>query len=292
MKIVVTGAAGFVGSKLVVELANNGIVKEVIAYDNLSAGSFDYLFNNFAGKSKVKVVLGDILDGRALDRAFSCSDAVIHAASIKMAADPHQFDQVNCWGTAEVVAAFERCGASRLISVGRISVFGSANDSDNLKPNPSTPYEWSLVRGEEHVMRLVKAGKATILRLGEICGVTPSNMMSSGINTLVFKAAIGEKLDVLGNGNQQINITCVESVPEVVGSILAGNIGCSTYNLIDGTLTTLELVDAIKAEYPDLEVIFLSHHYESAGITIPRSAELPVAKDISTTILKIKQALE
>ncbi|WP_047447999.1 NAD-dependent epimerase/dehydratase family protein [Alistipes sp. ZOR0009] len=292
MKVVITGAAGFVGSLLVVELAKNRNVHEVVAYDNLSSGSFDYLFSSFEGKSKVRVVLGDILDGRSLDAACLGADVVVHSANIKLAADPHQFDQVNCWGTAEVVAAFERSKASKLLMVSSIAIFGTVNNADDLKPNPASPYEWSLLRAEEHVMRLVKQERAVILRLGDLCGVVPSRMASSRINSLVFRAAIGDKLDIFGSGDAVVNITDAESVAAEVNCFLEGKLKSGAYNLVDYTLSSLELVDSIRNEYPELEVIFVSHHYDSKGIPVAKSGELCSSSgEISAAIKKIKKAL-
>ena len=71
--------------------------------------------------------------------------------------DPHFYEQVNHWGTAEVVYAEEESNVEKFIYLSSTSVYGTeatlANES--TLPSPQTFYGISKLRGEEHVNRLM-----------------------------------------------------------------------------------------------------------------------------------------
>ena len=122
-------------------------VKEVIVYDNLSKAHYNFfLGNTYSNREKIKAIQGDILDSRQLKKIMKDVDVVIHLAAIVTTpfanTDPHFYEQVNHWGTAEVVYAAEESDLKKFIYLSSTSVYGASDSMSNEEttPAPSTFY--------------------------------------------------------------------------------------------------------------------------------------------------------
>ena len=107
MKVLVTGAAGYVGWSVIHALAASPDVSEIVVYDNFIRGNYGLVLGDKpAGSTLIRIVVDDILNSRALKKAMADIDCVAHLAAIAPSPysddNPHTFDQVNHWGTAEV----------------------------------------------------------------------------------------------------------------------------------------------------------------------------------------------
>src|SRR5574339_285303 len=110
MKVLVTGGAGYIGTELVHLLLANPEDEQIIIYDNLSRPNYNaFLGTRLANPAKVSFVKGELLDSRALRKVLKGVDAVYHlAAKVSTpfaTAEAHSYEQVNHWGTAELVYA-------------------------------------------------------------------------------------------------------------------------------------------------------------------------------------------
>ncbi|HSZ73114.1 MAG TPA: NAD-dependent epimerase/dehydratase family protein, partial [Cytophagaceae bacterium] len=146
MKVLVTGGAGYIGSQLVQTLAYNSSVEKIVVYDNLTRDNFSFFLNHqkIAG-NKISFVHGDILDTRKLRKALIDIDVVYHLAARVSTpfsnTDSHFYEQVNHWGTAELVYAVEESKTvKQLVYLSSTSVYGSSKEevSEETLPNPKT----------------------------------------------------------------------------------------------------------------------------------------------------------
>jgi UDP-glucose 4-epimerase len=72
-----------------------------------------------------------------------------------ISSDSHVYEQVNHWGTAELVYAVEESNVKKFIYTSSSGVYGSSSGAvdETTIPNPKTFYAISKLRGEEHVRR-------------------------------------------------------------------------------------------------------------------------------------------
>jgi dTDP-L-rhamnose 4-epimerase len=140
MRVLVTGAAGFIGSHVVEALMLDG--HEVRGLDLLDPAVHTtrpgYLPGDF------ELVVGDVRDPAALDRCLAGVDAVCHQAAMVghgvAVADLPAFAGINGCGTAELLAAMARAGVDRLALASSMVVYGEGAyrcaDHGPLRPPP------------------------------------------------------------------------------------------------------------------------------------------------------------
>jgi uncharacterized protein YbjT (DUF2867 family) len=111
MKVLVTGASGFIGQALVPRLASRG--HEVRALARHAEG--------VAARPHVEPFRGDLLDPASLERAAEGMDAIVHLACATGIAHNAQVRRVNVDGTRALLDAAQRHNVRRFVFVSTIS---------------------------------------------------------------------------------------------------------------------------------------------------------------------------
>ena len=271
MNVLVTGGAGYVGTELVLRLASNPEVSKVVVYDNLSRENYNLFINatKQVSKDKIQFEFGDLLDTRKIKKVLSGIDVVYHLAARASTpfanTDSHLFEQVNHWGTAELVYAIEEIQTvKKMIYVSSCSVYGSGKEliDESTIVNPKTIYGVSKMRGEEHVVRLGTKMNAVIIRLGNVYGYSSSMRFDAVINKFMFESHYKNRISIHGNGRQSRSFIHVEKAVDSLEAILTKDIPSDIYNLTERNLEIYDLIDEVKDLYPSLEFIFINQHLE------------------------------
>ena len=271
MNVLVTGGAGYVGTELVLKLAENPIVSKIVVYDNLSRENYNLFINatKQISTDKIHFEFGDLLDTRKIKKVLKDIDVVYHLAARASTpfanTDSHLFEQVNHWGTAELVYAIEELQTvKKLIYVSSCSVYGSGKEmiDENTIVNPKTIYGISKMRGEDHVSRLGSKMNAIIIRLGNVYGYSASMRFDAVINKFMFEAHYKNRISIHGNGRQSRAFIHVNKVADSLQAILTNDIPSDIYNLTERNLEIYDLIDEVKDLYPSLEFIFINQHLE------------------------------
>jgi UDP-glucose 4-epimerase len=267
MKVFVTGGAGYIGTELISQLIANPEVKEVVIYDNLSRLNFNmFLGLRLQHYRKISFIKGELLDSRSLRKSLKGVDTVYHlAAKVTTpfaSSDAHMYEQVNHWGTAELVYAIEESNVKRFIYTSSTGVYGSSHDAvdENSALNPQTPYAVSKLRGEEHVRRLTDKIDTYIIRCGNAYGYSKSMRFDAVINKFVFEANFDKIISIQGDGKQSRSFIHVDLLAKALNNLLTAPLGSGTYNLVERSLKVIDIVDALKELIPPLEFIFINQH--------------------------------
>lgn len=281
MKVIVFGGAGYIGTELVSQLEKRDDVNEIIVYDNLSRSNYNlFLGPGFDHRDKIRFVKGELLDSRGLRKVLEGADVVYHLAAKVTTpfanTDPHFFEQVNHWGTAELVYAIEESDVSKVIYTSSTGVYGSSRKEADEKelPNPRTFYGTSKLRGEEHVSRLSDQRETFIIRCGNVYGFNPSMRFDAVINKFVFEANFNRQVQIHGDGRQHRAFVHIRNVAAGLSRLLDGKVSSGTYNLVDRNISVLDIVDNLKMLIPELEFIFINQHLKLRELKVRRDEQL------------------
>jgi nucleoside-diphosphate-sugar epimerase len=197
MRILVTGATGFLGQRLVKELAK---AHEVLAFGRSNADL------------PASFVEGDLLDAPSVDslkkRTF---DVVYHLAACLDESDPKLWE-INVEGTRRLLEACKGKKLERFILVGPSGVLGETNTParEDAAYNPGTLYEKSKVEAEHLVMdyRLKHQVNYTIIRAPIIYG--PNRFWKQ-----IFSAA-RHGFPLIGQGHNLFHLVYVDDVVDAL----------------------------------------------------------------------------
>jgi len=266
MNILITGGAGYIGTELVRHLTSLPEVKHVLVYDNLSRSSYNLFIGHRMETDKVQFVLGDLLDSRKLRKVLRDIDVVYHLAAKVTTpfdnSDSHFFEQVNHWGTAELVYALEETPVKKLIFVSSAAVYGSSAEEldETAIPHPETFYGISKLRGESHVRRFSEGRNALVLRCGNVYGYSPSMRFDSVVNRFMFDANFNNRISIHGNGRQHRSFIHIEKLVHALAQAALREVPSGTYNLTDKNIQLLDLVEVLREIFPSLEFLFINQH--------------------------------
>lgn len=287
MHVLITGGAGYIGTALVEQLDKAAEIKEITVYDNLSRTNRNFFIgSNKLSQKSVKFIQGDLLDSRKLKTALEGVDLVYHLAANVTTPfsdqNPHLFEQVNHWGTAELTYAVEESQVKRLIYLSSVSVYGSSEDIYHLEdqPNPQTFYGISKLRGEEHIERLSDKLEIFIIRCGNVYGYNKSMRFDAVINRFMFEANFKGRITINGTGEQHRPFVHIKDAATVLSTLSKAELPKGTYNLVDRNLAIGEVVEALRQVYPNLEMLFVNQHMKMRELKVEASAEL---KKLSTS---------
>ena len=281
MKVLITGGAGYVGTALVKALCESPEITNVCVYDNLSRGNYNIcLGDKIPNGHKIEFINGDILDSRLLKKHIADKQVVYHLAAKVTTpfanTDPHFYEQVNHWGTAEVVYAVEESDVEKFVYLSSTSVYGSSNSvvTEDSALNPRTFYGISKMRGEEHVARLMDSRDTLIMRCGNVFGYSRSMRFDAVINKFVFDANFHNRVTINGNGKQSRSFIHVNTLKDTLKQLAVSKVPSGTYNLICQNHNVLDLLDVMKDIKPNLEFIFVNQHLSLRNLVVEADLKL------------------
>jgi UDP-N-acetylglucosamine 4-epimerase len=250
-KYLVTGGAGFIGSNIVEELVRRG--EKVLALDNLSTGSKENLapFMN-----KIELIEGDIRDKKILSKALRGIDFVIHQAALRSVAksveDPFATNDVNVFGTLNLLMAAKVAGVKRLVYASSSSAYGDVKrfpQKETDKPVPISPYGVSKLAAENYCITFAKTfGLETVsLRYFNVFGPrqNPESRYSAAIPAILVRMLKNERPIAEWDGKQSRDFTYVANVAQAnLRACVVPKISGEVFNIACGT--TISILDIIR----------------------------------------------
>lgn len=295
MNILVTGGAGYIGTSLVHKLDKREEVDKILVLDNLSRGENNFFFKHNGGLNKVELIQADILDTWTLKNSLEGIDVVYHLAAKVTTPfsdqDPHLFEQVNQWGTANLVLALEDSDVSRFIYLSSTSVYGLSKETadETTSPEPQTHYGISKLKGEGQAQTLQNKMDTYIVRSGNVYGYNPSVRFDAVINKFMFEANFYNKIAIHGTGEQTRAFIHIKQISDVLSSFLTDNVPPDTYNVVSDNRSVLDVADTVKSLYPELEMTFVSRNLQRRRIKV--NTDLKLDEYIQMPTVDFKEAL-
>jgi len=202
MKILITGALGHIGSRLIHSI-KPGEFEEIILLDNLLTQRYSSLFDLPSGVS-FRFIEADICKAD-LAELFDGIDAVVHLAAITDAAgsfdNQEAIENVNFTGTETVAQACLQKGC-RLFFPSSTSVYTSKasvvnENSDASLGQAQSPYAASKIRGEDLLKEYGNKGlKYTVCRFGTIFGISKGMRFHTAVNKFCWQAVFNKPITV------------------------------------------------------------------------------------------------
>ena len=262
--ILVTGALGHIGSRLIREFSPE-LVSKVVIVDNLLTQRYSSLFN-LPTVIQYEFHEDDI---RTADFSKYLKDvgAVIHLAAITDA--PSSVDkkeetfEVNLGGTQRLADACLSTGTP-LLFPSTTSVYGSqANlvDENCEELKPQSHYAESKLKAEEYLKSLKSKGlKFVICRFGTIFGYSIGMRFHTAVNKFTWQAINGIPLTVWKTAWEQKRpyldlADCVKAVNLILEkNIFDGEV----YNILTSNFTVKNIVENIKKFLPNLQISYVN----------------------------------
>jgi dTDP-glucose 4,6-dehydratase len=248
VRLLVPGAAGFLGSTYVREVLAARPRDEVVVLDKLTyAGRRENLEEI---KDRIDFRVGAIEDRDAVREAMDGCDAVVNFAAEshvdRSIAGEEGFAVTHVIGTTVLLEAARELGVERYLQVSTDEVYGSIADgtfTESSRLDPSSPYSATKAAGD----LLVSAHAHTYGVDAVICrgsnNYGPRQYPEKLIPLCVLNALAGDPLPVYGDGRQVRNWLWVEDFARAIDLVLREGARGEVYNV--GGPDELENIDVV-----------------------------------------------
>ena len=250
MQVLVTGAAGFIGSHVAAALIARG--DEVVVLDDLSNGRREHVPTGAA------FVQGDVRSEQDVDRAFAAlsgpPDAVCHlagqASTFRSFDSPSWDMEVNGVGTARMIEGARRHGAHTFVFASSMTAYGPPAGlpvTEDMPCDPISYYGVTKWAAERAVVLSATQGaadlKAVAFRMFNVYGERQSltNPYQGVLGIFVGNVLRGEPIRIFGDGKQSRDFVYAGDVARAwVQAAHEAPAGASVLNLGTGTRTTID----------------------------------------------------
>ena len=283
--VVVTGAAGFIGSHLVDGLLRGG--HPVVGVDRRDPSSDELAALNLAAalaNPLFTFIEADIACADVVS-LVSGAEAVFHLAAVpgvrlSWGSRFAEYATTNIVGTQRLLAACERGGVRRLVYASSSSVYGSvasvSRECDLTRP--VSPYGVTKLAGEQlcmaHASRADSVLTVVALRYFTVYG--PRQRPDMAIGRILSGALTGARYTLFGDGSQRRDFTYVDDVVDATLSAADGGVPSTVVNVGGGA--PVSLADAIAVAR------------EVTGNPVPLTAVSARAGDVSATAADLSLA--
>ena len=259
-RILVTGAAGFIGSHLADRLLARG--DEVVAFDN-----FDPYYDpaikrrNLADalrSPRFRLVEGDLCDQAAVRAAVDWArpEKVVHLAAqagVRPSLQrPQHYVDVNVTGTLNLLDAMVAVGCRRLVYGGTSSVYGAASKppfrESDAADRPISPYAATKRAAELlcHTWSAIHGLRVTVLRFFTVYG--PRQRPEMAIHKFARLMLAGQPIPRFGDGSSVRDYTYVDDILDGVVKAVDHDEAFGIYNLGESETHSLTELLALLAQ--------------------------------------------
>ncbi|TNY38510.1 NAD-dependent epimerase/dehydratase family protein [Thermomonospora catenispora] len=268
MRIVVTGASGFVGGAVCRALVGRGV--ETLAYgrrprvDPAHVGGAEYRSWDIAA--------GPLADAPEADAVVHCAGSVTDWGPIG------EFFRVNLGGTRHVLASFPR---ARFVHVSTASVYDprrptvAAREEEAPVDRYLNGYGASKAAAERLVLAAMRRRPAIILRPHAVYGPGDTTLLPR-----VLAAVRGPFLFAVGDGRQPISLTSIDNLVQACVLAATGPVDRGVFNVADAAPVVLD--DALRA-------VLAERGVPARPVYLPLAAAWPLAAVVEGAFLAARR---
>jgi UDP-glucose 4-epimerase len=254
MRVLCTGAMGFIGSHLTGALLERG--DSVTALDDLSTGRESNLAA-YLTHPGLRFVQGSVQDEALVGGLASGCDTIVHLAAavgVKLVTEqPLRSFTANLRGT-EVIFGAADCYGCRLMLASSSEIYGKTpgplrEDSDRVLGSPSVSrWAYSTAKGVDEVLAAAyfreRGLRTVVVRLFNVAGPRQSGEWGMVIPRLVRQALRGEPVMVYGDGRQARCFTHVADTVEAMLGLLDAAAAGEAFNV--GSAEEISIADLAR----------------------------------------------
>jgi len=240
-KVLVTGAAGFIGSHLVELLVREGYAVRAFVHYNSCGHRFNLEKVPQEIVDAVEIVSGDITDAFAVDKAVSGREIVFHLAALigipYSYTAPAAYVSTNVSGTLNVLEACRRHGVERVVHTSTSETYGSAQYVPIDERHPlvaQSPYSASKIAADKLAESFWLSFRTPVTIVRPFNTYGPRQSLRAVIPTIVAQLLVGEEVRI-GSVDPVRDFTFVEDTArgflaaarseEVVGEVVNLGVG-------------------------------------------------------------------
>ncbi len=206
MKVLVTGADGFIGSHLTESLVREGYdVKAFVYYNSFNSwGWLDHCQQDVKGG--FEVFSGDIRDPHGVRKAMSDCDAVIHLAALIAIPysyhSPDTYVETNIKGSLNVVQAARDMDLEKVVHTSTSEVYGTAQFVPITEEHPlqgQSPYSASKIGADQIAISFHKSFGTPVSVIRPFNTYGPRQSARAVIPTIISQVASGKREIKLGD---------------------------------------------------------------------------------------------
>lgn len=271
MNFLITGAAGFLGSKLANYLVREG--HQVRGLDDLSTGDPQAL------SPDVLFTRGDVNDRPKLWTLLQEVDCVYHLAARVAVPEsvlyPREYNAVNVGGTVSLMEAMRDVGVRRVVFISSGAVYGDQGDQplkESAHPNPRSPYAVSKLAAEYYVRTIgdLWGIESVCLRVFNAYGpgqhLPPSH--PPVIPNFLRQAMRGGTLVMHGEGQQTRDYVYIDDVVStMIAASTAPGINHLVINVGSGIETSIRDLVRLVGETTGAKLEVLTNPRTSPGVS-------------------------
>ncbi len=252
MRVVITGAAGFIGSRvaeLILEHAERLSFDELVVLDALTYSGRRENLTTFLADPRTRFVEGSITDATVTDGLLAGAGAVVHLAAERHVdrsiAGARAFFETNVMGTQQLLESARRGGVARFVHVSTDEVYGSIDEgswSETHRLEPNSPYSASKAGSDLAALAYgtTYGLHVSVTRCSNNYG--PRQFPEKVIPLFVTNLFDGEKVPLYGDGENVRDWLHVDDHARGILAVLEGGRAGEIYNIGGGTeLTNREL---------------------------------------------------
>src|SRR3954470_23082607 len=223
--VLVTGAAGFIGSHLTEQLVTVGARTRTLVHYN-SNGSWGWLDESEV-KKEIEVFQGDVRDADSIQKAFDGVDIVFHLAALIAIPysyhAPSSYVRANIEGTLNVLQSARELSTERVVHTSTSEVYGTARFVPIKETHPlqgQSPYSATKIGADKLAESFHHSFNVPVVTVRPFNTFGPRQSARAVIPTIITQCLVGDTVR-LGSLHPTRDLNYVTNIAE--GFLLAGS---------------------------------------------------------------------